>query len=360
MAWCVSLSLVLVLSACSSETNSGPDRQVADGYDAGEGDDDGSASDGDILDAGDGSAIDDEGDTGTDNDNEWPEDPGSAGPCAYSSFTTEVQNTADGRKVPVTFFLPFGRPAPYPAVVISHGFEVPASFYQSTAEHLASWCYLSVLCDYQTNTIPPATNDLVADDLVAVVDWLKSEGHPDLNGQVDAERVALVGHSLGGKVSLLASLDHPGLVGAVVGLDPVDSPLPYLLPDRIGEMQAPLLLLGETFSGEHGIGVQYCAPLELNYHQFYLHAPAGLPALEVTFSQAQHMSWVDDLVCGMACLACVDNPEADHAEVRRLSRRYLTAWLERFLRQRSGVTSYLWGDKMDADVASGAVSYEYK
>jgi pimeloyl-ACP methyl ester carboxylesterase len=361
----LTLILACYLAACSSAGNQSPDHPEFDAFDAA-GD---TAEAGDQLADADDQPADDGGrpdDTdqsdGADQsaDQAWPEDPGQTGPCSYSQFESEVTSSLDQHSIPVTVFVPQGRPGPYPLVVINHGFQIAASYYTTSAQHLASWCYLTVLCDFPATTIPPTMHETIAQDISDVVNWLKIESHPDIQGKVDDSKAALIGHSLGGKTSLLASLNDPNLVGAIVGLDPVDTIAPSLLPYRIAELTIPTLLLGETFSGENGLVGQYCAPLDYNYQQYFLFAPADLPVMEVTFHHAQHMSWLDDSVCGVACLACVQNDAADHAEVRRLSRRYMTAWLERFLRLRSGVADYLWGPQMEADVASGAVSFQYK
>jgi pimeloyl-ACP methyl ester carboxylesterase len=358
------LTLILAgyLAACSSAGNQSPDHADFDANDAAA---DSGDQPGDVSDqpADDGGSPDDQGPSdGADQaaDQDWPEDPGQTGPCSYTQFDSVVTSTLDQHSIPVTVFVPQDRPGPYPLVVINHGFQIEASYYTTSAQHLASWCYLSVLCDFPATTIPPTSHETIAQDISDVVNWLKTESHTDIQGKVDDSKAALIGHSLGGKTSLLASLNDPNLVGAVIGLDPVDTLAPSLLPYLVADLTIPTLLLGETFSGENGLVGQYCAPLDYNYHQFFLFAPTDLPVLEVTFHFAQHMSWLDDSACGVACLACVQNDEADHAEVRRLSLRYMTAWLERFLRLRSGVADYLWGPQMEADAATGAVSFQYK
>jgi len=335
--------------ACSQGSATDPDDQDGDAGDADAGcDGDNQADDGGPEDGADPA------------DDDWPVDPAGSGPCSFEIIQGVVASSIDGHDIPVEVFVPGGRPAPYPPVVISHGFQIDSTYYTTTAEHLASWCYLAVLCGYPAGTMPPTPHETIAQDIADTMTWLKNEQHASLDGQVDTELGALVGHSLGGKTSLMASLDDAALADAIIGLDPVDSADSSLLPYRIAELGVPTLLLGETFSGENGIAGQYCAPLDYNYHQIFLHAPESLPCLEVTFLRAQHMSWLDDSDCGLACMACVENEEADHAEVRRLSRRYMTAWLQRFLRQQAGMTSWLWGEGMQADVDSGAVVYDYK
>jgi pimeloyl-ACP methyl ester carboxylesterase len=287
-------------------------------------------------------------------------DPAEPGPCAYTSFSAQVASSLDGHAIPVTVYLPGCAGAPYPPAVINHGFQLPASQYTWLAEHLASHAYLAVLNDYPAPAFPGRDHADIARDHADVVAWLVAEGDARLQDRVDGTRVAMLGHSMGGKTGILAALSNPGLVQVLVGLDPVDARTPSVAPELMGGLTVPLLLLGETWSGENGLLGQYCAPLEDNYQQYYQAAPTGLPVLEVTFPQAYHMSWLNNPSCGLTCSACTANPAADHDQVKRLSGRLCAAFLGHSLRGDPTQAHWLWGPGLQAEVDAGRLSFRMK
>jgi predicted dienelactone hydrolase len=114
--------------------------------------------------------------------------------------------------VPATFSYPGGRDAPvaegmFPVVLFSHGFagmRVQSSF---LASHLASWGMIVAAPDHPSRDLFHAlsfefgdASDAV-DDLTATLELLRAQ-HTEagslLNGHVDAQQVAAVGHSAGG------------------------------------------------------------------------------------------------------------------------------------------------------------------
>jgi pimeloyl-ACP methyl ester carboxylesterase len=100
--------------------------------------------------------------------------------------------------------------------------------------------------------------------LLFVLDTLPAEARR-YGVRLDLSRVALVGHSLGGKLSFLAAAERP--VQAVVGLDPVDAGAPGVIdPVRfpsavsaMGSVRAPVLLLGAEYGERVKFGTP-CAP----------------------------------------------------------------------------------------------------
>ncbi|MEX2245204.1 MAG: dienelactone hydrolase family protein [Dehalococcoidia bacterium] len=117
-------------------------------------------------------------------------------------------STGEGRDAPVA-----AQDTPYPLIVFAHG--LASSRVQSTTytRHLASHGYVVAAPDFPLTKAGapggPRLLDLVNQpaDVSFVIDSLLSfsetEGHP-LEGAVDAERIGLTGHSLGGFTTLLA------------------------------------------------------------------------------------------------------------------------------------------------------------
>ncbi len=290
----------------------------------------------------------------------WPDDPGLKGACNFTTLQEKVKSSIEQREIAVTIFIPEGRPGPYPIVLMTPGMMIDANNYSTIAKHLASWCYLPVLTNYK-NTAFPATPDSVSiQDMIDTLNWVKAAQHQKLKGQVDAKKVALLGHSRGGKLSFYLTAQNPAMVNLLIALDPVEGQMGTMNTQIPASITVPTLVMGERFSGENGLLGQFCAPIPLNYQKYYEALPKDLPSLEISFKHAYHMSWLDNPNCGMACMACVQNNKANHQEVRSLTGRYAVAWLERFFRNRTDLDPYLWGDKIQLDVTAGAISYQKK
>ncbi len=119
--------------------------------------------------------------------------------------------TAD---IPASYTTPAARDAPpadapstgFPVVAVSHGFasiRLASSFLTS---HLASWGMVVVAPDHPARDLASQLGGAVesppdpADDLVGSIDLVIAAAEPGgpVAGAVDAERIALVGHSAGG------------------------------------------------------------------------------------------------------------------------------------------------------------------
>lgn len=281
-------------------------------------------------------------------------DPALPGPCANAASPRELLDRG-GRNVFVTVYLPrLDGSGPcsasqHPLVLLAPDSQQDPRQYQSYAEHLASHGLAALIVDYPDDPFTADHRELAL-DLRAVLDWAdKAAG--DLvgpyRGRFDSARSAALGHGVGAAIALLASFDDPRLL-AVVALDPVDgNPFsstfdpryPSLVPQRAAELTTPLLLLGETTNSVcSGEGCRPCVPLGDNYQRFF-DAAAG-PALEVTFTGANHNMWLDEPACGFLCDAC-GGGTADAARVRQLSRRYLAAFLRWQLLADAGGLPYL-------------------
>lgn len=229
-----------------------------------------------------------------------------------------IPGAAANRTLPATVFAPADG-SDRPLVVISAGFQMERTQYASYARHLATWGFVAVLADYADKGFFPDHAKLAA-DVPAVIDWALAQ--PEL--AIDAQKIAVAGHSLGGKISVFAaSLDSR--IKAVVGWDPVDANSPSVAPEKMTGMTAAIAVIGETTNASGG-GMP-CAPAADNFQQFYAAAPS--PAMSVTITGADHMDWVDDPSCTF-CGLCSPGTAAPEL-VRTVTRRLDVAWLRRQL-----------------------------
>jgi predicted dienelactone hydrolase len=260
-------------------------------------------------------------------------DPALVGPLAVVAVNGSVPAPSVGTTVNASCFVPDSG-GPFPLVTIAPGFQLPASQYVGSAAHLASFGFVACVAAYNASLFSP--NHLNnAKEVLAVVDWALAPSGP-LAGKADPLRVGAAGHSLGGRLSVLAaSLDER--IGAVFAMDPVDADDPdasSLLP-----LPIPTGFLGELTDAEGGF--QPCAPADRNFETFYENA--GSPSFKVEVLGANHMSFLDDPgSCGIVCSFCKP-ASIDHDQVISLARSYLAAFFLRHLENTTAYDAYLTG-----------------
>ncbi len=245
-------------------------------------------------------------------------DPVNDGSATVTTATASIPGATAGRTLPATVFTPSSA-GPHALVVVSPGFQMARTQYTSYARHLATWGFVVVLTDY-ADTGFSADHNKLAQDVPAVITWALAQTAL----AVDAQKVAVTGHSLGGKISVYAASLDPR-IKAVVAWDPVDSSNPSVAPEKMTTLTAAIAVIGETTNGTGGF--MPCAPTADNFLTFY--AAARSPALAMTINGADHMDWVDDPTCGL-CTFCTAGA-APNERARAASRRVDVAWLRRQL-----------------------------
>ncbi len=286
-------------------------------------------------------------------------DPSSMGPYTVTESTATV--TAERRNTPVTAYvptLPAGTTAPL--ILFLPGFQLNTSQYAGTLRHLASHGFIVVGANPAASFLSVSHVNMAADGR-AVIGWATSMA--PFASSVDATRIGVAGHSLGGKVSTLITMDDDR-IDALFAIDPVDgdpSPLggggsrdrPDLVPSRGAEVTVPAGFLGETTNGTAGggFGSMACAPAAQNFTQFYMATTAAPWAAQWDVAGADHMDFLDDTDCGFTCSACPDGP-ADDASVLRTLRTVSTAFFRRHLAADASADAYLTGASVPSGVAT--------
>ena len=277
-------------------------------------------------------------------------DPAEPGPYSVHA-EDEVTATVDTVEAAITVCSPSddggatvaaGR---FPAIVVSPGFQLPRTQYRSMCDHLASWGYVVLLQDYPRggSIFNPPNHQTLAEDVGLLLDWALSPAS-GLAEHIDASLLAVAGHSLGGKVSILAAI-LDSRIKAVIGWDPVDAnpPIgngsPSVTPELMDGLTVPMALLGETLDSQGTF--QSCAPAADNYQQYFDHACQAPEVLEVTVDGADHMDWIDDRgSCGFTCNVC-QNGATEDSYTRELTRRVTVGFLEVQLRGREDLRPFL-------------------
>lgn len=274
-------------------------------------------------------------------------DPDLAGPFAILEFDATTTVAATGDTVALHVAAPTAG-GPYPVAVFAHGFQLPPSQYYGYVRRLASFGYVAMTVDFPTNILGN-DNPRQARDLLGGVDW--AAGAAQLAGKVAAMQVLMTGHSLGGKLALLAAT-YDARVKAVFAIDPVDNggastcnpPSCVVVKSLMPSLTIPTGFIGETLDATGQF--QACAPAADNYTTFY--SRANPPSLEVTAVGANHMSFLDNVAtCGLTCSFC-NAATAPNAQVNAMARAFLVAFAERHVRGLSAYDAYLTGSAAQA------------
>jgi hypothetical protein len=146
-------------------------------------------------------------------------DPNANGPYAILEMSdAQYTNASTGNKVPMRAFYPAGGPVPgpYPVVIVAHGFQIPATQYTNYIKRLATFGYVAITADFPASLLGQ-DNTKNAKDLISAIEW--AGGKSEL--KANTVNVGMTGHSLGGKLALLAATMDSRVKASIV-LDPVD------------------------------------------------------------------------------------------------------------------------------------------
>ncbi len=169
----------------------------------------------------------------------------------WEGIPLEVQVSSQGHALDQA--LPDVRGAPYPLVILSHGFANQPWAYSYQGEHLASHGFIVLApnhlesLDANYSAIGMASIRRLTDvqHTILYSEKLTAEEGP-LAGLIDTDQIAVVGYSFGGFTALLAAggqLNFEALRSACVVL-PEDHPIGVLCPSLLGSEEGMAALAG--------------------------------------------------------------------------------------------------------------------
>lgn len=259
--------------------------------------------------------------------------PATVDPEKRGPFTT-AEKTGKQGGIAMHAFYPKDQADKVPVVLFAHGFQIEPSQYDSRLKHLASYGYVAITADFEASFGGNPDNDTQAEQILSALDWAK--GDATVGPHADVDHVGTSGHSLGGKLALLAATKDPRVKASIV-LDPVDGN-GVTVADLLPDLDIPTAFLGETLDATAGGLGQACAPKASNYQTFY--AKAKAPSLEVTIDGASHMSFLDDIASCPTCTFC-KSATTPVDDVATITKGFMVAFYERRLRGRTEYDAYL-------------------
>ena len=128
-----------------------------------------------------------------------------------SFYRSPVNLTAQGDKLYGELLIPQHAEPPFPAAILCHGMSVDSRAMRPSAEPIAKRGVASFTFDFGGHGRSTGIYDSYrVADVMAAFEWLSS--HP----QVDSQRIALVGHSIGAIAAILAAADLGEVYALVV------------------------------------------------------------------------------------------------------------------------------------------------
>jgi pimeloyl-ACP methyl ester carboxylesterase len=259
-------------------------------------------------------------------------------------------------------------PAPgFGAVVFAHGFQLGVDDYDALLSHVASWGYVVLSVDYAQPLIGVDHRD--ARDALVSLGRALAEGRVDGLPRIARDRMAVAGHSLGGKAAVMAALAEPAFK-AVLAFDPVDgapgnplggeggAKLPLLLPDAAGELAQPSLFVGAELSHcarpIFFIPGQACAPTGKDARAFYEASVSSSARYDVTLADFGHIDFLDRSVGGMTRDVCYHSQHNRGVRTKALD-AISVAFLARHLEGKASAKTWLTGAKHDQLIESGTL-----
>jgi chlorophyllase len=156
-------------------------------------------------------------------------------------------------------------------------------------------------------------------DAIHVLKWIQANIECALSLGVpktkpDLSKLALVGHSRGGKVVFSMGIQLNGTIpiSTIIGLDPVDGDRQGIQTDppvltfkaNTLNMTVPTLIVGTRGGSENWPLFPPCAPENVSHNEFYKDLIEPVYHFVVA-KKYGHVDFLDDAVCGLTRLECI-------------------------------------------------------
>jgi predicted dienelactone hydrolase len=279
-----------------------------------------------------------------------------AGPHRVEVADVEVGGPGRDRDLPLRILWPADG-GPYPVLVFSHGGGSAGDEYDRLARHWASAGYVVILpthrdsrrFGFNAQRAAPAEMLAILDtrraDLVFVVDSLDDlpQRLPALAGRIDAEHIAVGGHSMGGATALTVTglvledprsgsrfgFREPRFDALLLLTEPANSPM--MAPEPWRAVPVPVFVA----TGSRDYSGQWDGPPK----QRFFRMPADLPLPAGVPRHYLFIEGMDHYLGGLVCRSDVPGPP-DEGAVEAI-RATGTVFLDAYLKDDAAARSFL-------------------
>ncbi|KAF9618580.1 hypothetical protein IFM89_002275 [Coptis chinensis] len=257
----------------------------------------------------------------------------------------------------------------YPVIVFLHGFALSTSFYTELLKRIASHGYIVIapqLYFLVPNSLPSDGYEEMK-STAEVTDWL-SEGLKSIlpeHVQANLLKLALIGHSRGGKTAFSLALDRGETwrkFSVLIGIDPVAGTglLGQVKPDILTNVPrslnfgVPVMIIGTGLGDVKLDGLApACAPVGMNHNEFYYESQP--PCYHLVTKDYGHMDMLDDnldLLGKLEVCVCTSG-KGTKDPMRRSVGGLVVAFLENYL---DGMSVDLEAILQNPDIAPATLS----
>ncbi|QBX55759.1 alpha/beta hydrolase [Nocardioides seonyuensis] len=195
----------------------------------------------------------------------------SRGPFAVTSTSVSSWSTPGFGSATITYPTSTSE-GTYGAVAISPGFTASESTIAWLGPRLASQGFVVITFNTQSRYDQPAAR---GDQLLAALDYLTRSSSATIRSRIDPNRLAVIGHSMGGGGTLEAAKDRPSLQ-ATIGLTPWNSDKTW------PEIRTPSLVIGAENDS--------VAPVGSHSIPFYQSIPSSTSKAYLELNDASHFA----------------------------------------------------------------------
>lgn len=228
----------------------------------------------------------------------------------------------------------------YPVVQFQHGFLSDRRAYDELLTHLASHGFVVVAPQmYPADGVPLGKQSAQEEAKAAkqVAEWAQASAATIMGSAADPRPLGVAGHSRGGKVTWLLTVQEKLATRGIAGVDPVDgkggpllSAQPEALPGQV-DGAPPSLVVGMELGGS-------CAPAGDNFQHFFERTTPPVTLLVVKNQGHADMLDADVDSAGL----CASGP--NRSETRRVTGGALAAFFRWRLQDDDVARSFLQSD----------------
>ncbi|KAJ8547555.1 hypothetical protein K7X08_011141 [Anisodus acutangulus] len=227
----------------------------------------------------------------------------------------------------------------YPVLLFFHGFLLQASWYKSLLQHISSHRYIIVAPQFS----PIASQSQEVKNARIITEWLTNNLESVLPEKVqpDLLKVAVSGHSRGGKIAFALALGYGGSsplkFSALIGIDPVAGYSPSCLcPPNIlqyvprdFDQSIPVAVIGAGLSNQRAYGVLPSgAPNGVNHAEFFNESKP--PCYYFLAKDYGHTDILDDIMADLMSII-LKSGKGSKDSLRRAAGGIVVAFLKAYL-----------------------------